>query len=124
MKFWLRFLAYLVPTFPLGYVWHLVAFHEAYARLAIYRDDPIIPLGLASMVVQGLVFSWAYPRIGSAVRFGAVAAALSWSFTTLAVGAKHPMASVPDFLALETAFTVVQFAAVAPLMALAHRRGA
>ena len=86
-----------------------------------FRVDPIVPLGLASMAAQGIVFSWAYPRVGGALRFGAVAAALSWSFTTLAVAAKHPMASVPDFLALETAFTLVQFAAVAPLMALAHR---
>jgi hypothetical protein len=126
----LAFLGYLVPTFITGFVWHLVAFHHVYERLGIYRAEPIIPLGFGSMLVQGFVFAWAYPRlfdtardawIGSALRAGLMYAALSWSFTTLAVAAKHPMASVPDYVLVETAFTAVQFILVAPLMALAWR---
>jgi hypothetical protein len=70
-SFWLAVAAYLVPTFPLGYVWHLVSFGEQYHRLEMYR--------------------------------------------------KHRMASVPDFMLLETAFTALQFAVVAPLIALAWR---
>lgn len=53
----LAWLAYLVPTFITGFVWHLVAFHDTYARLKIYRPDPIIPFGFASMLVQGLIFA-------------------------------------------------------------------
>ena len=49
---------------------------------------------------------------------------LSWSFTTLAVAAKHPMASISDFFLLETGFTVVQFLVVGPLIALAHKNDA
>lgn len=129
-RFTLTLLAYLVPTFILGYVWHLVVFHDTYLRLSIYRPDPIIPFGFGSMVLQGLVFAWAYPRlydttrtawVGSAWRAGLAYAVLSWSFTTLAVAAKHPVASVPDFMLIQTAFTVVQFVLVAPLIALAGR---
>ena len=40
---------------------------------------------------------------------------LSWSFTTLAVAAKNVMASVPNYLLIETGFTIVQWALVAPL---------
>jgi len=129
-SFWLAVLAYLLPTFPLGYVWHLVTFHEAYARLALYRADVIIPMGLGSMIIQSLFFAWAYPRLfstrradwtGSALRFFAAFAALAWSFTTLPVAAKYQMTSVRDFMMLETAFTIVQFAIVAPLIALAYR---
>jgi hypothetical protein len=128
--FALAFLAYLVPTFITGFVWHLVAFHDTYTRLDIYRPEPIIPLGFGSMLIQGLFFAWAYPRLfdtaraawpGSALRAGLLFAALSWSFTTLAVAAKHPMTSVPDYVLIETAFTVLQFLLVAPLMALAWR---
>ena len=32
------------------------------------------------------------------------------------------MISVPDFILLETAFTILQFVAVGPLIALAYRR--
>jgi hypothetical protein len=128
--FWLATLAYLVPTFPLGYFWHLTTFRSAYDRLEMYRPDVIIPFGLLSMAVQAVIFAWAYPRlfstrrehwVRSAVGFFVAFAALSWSFTTLAAGAKYRMTSVPDFMKLETAFTVLQFAIVAPLIALAYR---
>jgi len=126
----LAVLAYLVPTFMTGFVWHLVAFHDIYVRLNLYRPDPIIPFGLGSMIVQGLIFAWAYPRlfdtarsawVKSAVRAAAVFAALSWSFTTIAVAAKYPMTSIGSYVQIETLYTAVQFALVAPLMALAWR---
>jgi len=47
---------------------------------------------------------------------------LSWSFTTLAVAAKNIMNSVPTYLLLETGFTLLQFAIVGPLIALAYRK--
>lgn len=127
--FWLGVAAYVVPTFPIGYVWHLVAFASAYHHLAIYRDDIIIPFGLLSMLIQGLAFSWAYPRVfpersawlRNGVRYGLALALVSWSFTTLAVAAKNVMTSVPIYMVLETGFTLVQFAVVGPLIALAYR---
>jgi hypothetical protein len=42
-------------------------------------------------------------------------------FTTLAVAAKNIVSSVPIYLLLETGFTLLQFAIVGPLIALAHR---
>ena len=61
--FVLAVLAYLVPTFPLGYVWHLVTFADHYKRLALLREDVIIPFGLATMVIQAVAFAWAYPKL-------------------------------------------------------------
>jgi hypothetical protein len=129
-RFALTMAAYVVPTFLLGFVWHLVLFAAYYDALRIYRLDVVIPFGFGSMLLQGALFAWAYPRlverpehIGSGLRFAAAAAALSWSFTTLAVAAKHPMTSVGGFVAIETAFTVIQFLLVGPLLALASRVG-
>lgn len=129
-RFWLAVAAYLVPTFPLGYVWHLVLFQQQYHELKLYRDEVLIPLGLASMAIQSLAFAWMYPRLFStrreawrsnAVRFFALFAVLAWSFTTLPVAAKYQMTSIPMFLALETSFTLVHFLAVSPLISLAYR---
>jgi hypothetical protein len=129
-SFWLGVAAYLVPTFPIAYAWHLVVFAPAYEALGIYRPDPIIPFGFASMLIQGIVFSWAYPRLfpwrdGAILKpgltYGLALAILSWSFTTLAVAAKNIMTSVPSYLQLETGFTLLQFLIVGPLIALAHR---
>jgi hypothetical protein len=54
--------------------------------------------------------------------FAAGAGLLSWTFTTLAVAAKHPMTSVRRFVMIETAFTAIQFVVVGPLFALAARQ--
>lgn len=122
--------AYLLPTFPLGYSWHLTTFQAEYERLDLYRTEVILPLGLASMAIQALLFAWLYPRLfdtrreawlGSALRFGSLFALLAWSFTTLPVAAKYQMSSISDFLLLETGFTILQFAVVSPLIALAYR---
>lgn len=130
-SFWLGVAAYLLPSFPIAYVWHLVAFGPAYHDLAMYRDEVIVPFGLASMLIQAVAFSWIYPRVfpdreGRVLRHGLLyglgLAVLSWSFTTLAVAAKNVMTSVPTYLMLETGFTLVQFVIVGPLIAFAHRR--
>lgn len=129
-SFWFGVAAYVVPTFPVAFAWHLVLFAPNYQALQIYRPDPLIPFGLASMAIQAVIFSWAYPRMfpqgrGPVLRngllYGLAIGLLSWSFTTLAVAAKHPMTSLPDYVALETGFTVVQFLIVGPLIALARR---
>lgn len=123
-------LAYLVPTFALGYVWHLVLFQSFYESLAIYRRDVIVPFGFLSMLIQAAAFAWIYDKafagaggslLSRTLRYGALCAVLSWSFTTLAVAAKNVMASVPDYLLIETAFTVAQWTLVAPLMVLSMR---
>jgi hypothetical protein len=81
------------------------------------------------MVIQSVIFSWVYPCLfpghrSSIMRndllYGLGAGLLSWSFTTLAVAAKHPMASISDYVLLETAFTFLQFLIVGPLIALAY----
>jgi hypothetical protein len=124
-------LAYVVPSFAIGLVWHLVLFDGYYQRLEIYRPDIIVPFGLVSMLIQASVFAWffdkAYSRrpgtwLRRGLSYAAIGGMLSWSFTTLAVAAKNVMASVPDYLLIETAFTIAQWVVVGPLTALAFAR--
>lgn len=129
-SFWLAALAYLVPTFPLGYFWHLSIFADRYHQLAMFRDDVIIPFGLASMIVQALLYAWAYPRLfgdrdwrTGALRFGLVFGVLAWSLAVLPVAAKYRMTSVSGFLWLETTFTALQYVIVSPLIAWASNAG-
>ena len=130
MRFSLAVLAYVVPTFALGFIWHLVLFEDYYRALHIYRDDIIIPFGLLSMLIQGGVFAFVYAKaFGQSARsfgarellYGVLGAGLSWSFTTLAVAAKNVMVSVPSYILIETGFTLVQWIMVAPLTVLAFR---
>jgi len=123
-------LAYVVPTFLLGFVWHLVLFKDYYESLSIYRADIIIPLGFLSMFVQAVLFAWIYERMFASasasviiltLKYIVLGAVLSWSFTTLATGAKNIMSSVPRFMVIESGFTLVQWLMVAPLTVLAFR---
>jgi hypothetical protein len=128
LRYGLALLAYLVPSFVLGYVWHLSLFAQYYADLQIYRSDIIVPFGISAMLIQATIFAWVYdktfahhggPWLMRGLSFGALGAVLSWSFTTLTVAAKNLMSSVPDYLLIETAFTVVQWSIVGPLIAAA-----
>ncbi len=121
------FLAYVIPSFAIAVLWHLVLFAGIYDDLAIYRADKNIPLGLATMCLQGAVFAMAYPQLGlrgtvvsRGLKFGLFAGLLAWSYMVLAVAAKHPMASVPDYLLIESAFTALQWVVAGPLIALAY----
>lgn len=127
-RFLLGVLAYAVPTFVLAFVWHLILFKAYYEALAIYRPDVIIPFGILSMLIQATIFAWIYekifarqhgPLLQRILAYAALGAVLSWSFSTLAVGAKNIMASVPSFILIETGFTIVQWAIVGPLTAFA-----
>jgi hypothetical protein len=129
-QFWLAVAAYLLPTFPLGYFWHLTVFKRQYDELQMFRNQVIIPFGILSMLIQGGIYAWIYPRlfstaadawITSAIQFATIFALLAWSFAVLPVAAKYRMSSVSRFLQLETAFTIVQFAVVSPLIALSWR---
>lgn len=133
MRFGLAVLAYLAPTFALAFVWHLILFKQYYAALAIYRSDIIVPFGLFSMLIQAVAFAWIYQKafarrtgrlLSRGLMYAAFGGVLSWSFTTIAVAAKNLMASVPDYLLIETAFTVVQWLIVGPLTASAFAAGA
>src|SRR5262245_45444411 len=86
-SFVLAMLAYIVPTFPLGYLWHLVVFRDFYDSLQVYRDDVVIPFGLLSMLVQSVVWAYVYgrlfagePVLRGAIKFALLAAPLAWSF--------------------------------------------
>lgn len=129
-SYWLAVAAYLLPTFPLGYLWHLVVFRAAYDRLEIFRPGVLIPLGVTSMAIQALIYAWLFPCLfstasgdwmRSALDFGAVFGLLAWTLAVLPVAAKYRLASVRDFVLLETAFTISHYAVVSPLIALAWR---
>lgn len=125
-RFMLAVFAYVIPTFPLGYLWHLTIFKDYYNGLGVYRADIIIPFGIASMVIQGFVWAFIYSRlfagervIVGAAKFAALAFPLAWSFLVLVIAAKHHMTSVSGFIQIETAFTAIQYLVVSPLIALA-----
>jgi hypothetical protein len=110
-------LVYVIISMILGMAWHFVFFKELYDSLGIYnRTEPIIPLGLTSMLVQGLIMAHLYPRwyrngqpIVEGIKFGLFMGAFLFSVSTLANGAKIQVNSMSTWLAIQTEFHLVQF---------------
>ncbi len=88
----LAVLAYLVPTFALGFVWHLVLFERYYQSLQIYRSDIIIPFGFLSMLIQGGIFGWICARAFASSQIARFRTAFSARFSP---GASRRLPSRP-----------------------------
>jgi hypothetical protein len=113
-------LGYIVLTFIIAAGWHLVLFKPVYDELAIFtRKDPIIPLGVLSIVLQSMVFAHLYPRYLrgerpalEGLKFGVVMGVFLGSYAVLADGAKFHVSSLPTWLSLESVYYLVQFSIV------------
>jgi len=129
-KYLLAAVAYVVVSFALAAPWHFVLFKDLYHSFGIYnRADPIIPLGVLSMLVQGAVLALLYPRWyrgGSpaveGIKFGLLLGVFLFSVSTLANAAKINVNSLGNFMAIQAAFHFLQFTAAGAAMGLAFGR--
>ena len=114
------FLAYIVLTFIFAAGWHLVLFKDIYDALGIFtRAEPIIPLGLLSMAIQGLILPYLYSffyRGGtpwkSGLVFGLIIGALMASVAVFAEAGKNEVSSLATWLTLESVYYLLQFGVV------------
>jgi hypothetical protein len=131
VTFFGSWLAYVVVTFALGFIWHLVLFKELYAKLGIYSrlDDPIVPLGLSAMLIQGAVLAYLYPLLArpgnlllEGLRFGLIMGLFIASSAVLAEAAKQRVTSLPTWLVVETIYYAIQFALCGIAIAFVHSK--
>ena len=116
-KFLLATLLYAVVTMIHGFTWHFNFFPEVYVQLGIYnREPPIVPLGFSSMLIQGVILAYLYPRyyrggkpVTEGIKFGLIMGLFLFSVSTLANAAKINVSSMSTWLAIQTAFHVIQF---------------
>lgn len=128
-KMILTALAYIIPTMILGMVWHFNLFPKQYEELGIYnRKEPIIPLGITSMIIQGVILAYLYPffsredkSIKTAVKFSLIMGLFLFSVTTLANGAKIEVSSMQSWLIIQTGFHVIQFLIAGILIGYVNR---
>lgn len=123
---------YIAVNMLLAVTWHLVLFKDVLAEATPFaRKEPIIPLGLAAMVLHGALLMWIYPRFhrsDSPFRSGALFGGLVGLF--LAAGAiwvevgKFQFSGGATYLAVETLYEVASFTALGVLIALRYRPAA
>jgi len=121
--------AYLVITFTLAVLWHVVVFESVYIELGYFgNQDPKFSLGFLAIATQGALLSFLFPRFrgdGSVIReglkFGAVAGVFLWSAHVVAYAAKAALTSIPVFIGIETVYLVLQMVCVGVAISWAHR---
>jgi hypothetical protein len=129
-KLFLTAIAYIIPTIILGYTWHLIFFKDLYDSLGGYnRAEPIIPLGFASMIVQGLIIAYLFPfyaknnySMGAAIKFSILMGLFLFSVSTLANRAKIQVSVIQSWLLIQIAFYLLQFGVAGLLIGLVTRR--
>ena len=110
-------ISYVVLSMAIAYPWHIVWFHDAYARMgAVTRAEPIIPLGMLTMVIQGIVIAYLYPfyyrggnPVFQGVKFTFIIGLLIYSVMGLAIPAKMNIEPIGEYLAYHTVFQTIQF---------------
>ena len=116
-KFMLATLSFVVLTMLWAYPWHVVWFHDVYADLgAVTRPTPIIPLGLMSVLIQGMVIAYFYPfyyrggnPILQGIKFSLIIGLMVYTVMGFATAAKINIEPVSTFLAYHTVFQSIQF---------------
>lgn len=122
----LAFFAFVIPTLMVGFGWKYGLFRSEYEALQMHRRDISMVLAFGSLFIQAAFWAFVCARLSArgflrrSVSLFLLACPVGWSFGVCMVGAKHVMTSVPDFVVLESGFTVVMYLVVCPLMSAAY----
>ena len=124
----LAVLAFAVATFATQAASHFLVNAEHYATVAHIRKAPIFPLGIAAMLIEGMILTSVYTRmtgtgrsLGHALRFAWLVGGFLVSYTALAEAAKYTVPEVTSWIAIEVAAGFVQFTLYGLMLGWVHR---
>lgn len=131
-RYVLTVIGYIAITMGLGMGWYLFLFKDLYETLGIFnRRDPIIPLGFISMLMQGLVYAWLYPRLfrglnplTEGIRFSLLMETIIFSVSTVANAAKIHVAPMSTWMLYQTGFHLLHGLLIGLCLAFLYRRTA
>lgn len=123
-------LSYVILSMVIAYPWHMLWFHDLYIQLgAVTRPQPIIPLGMLAMVIQGLVIAYLYPfyyrgghPVLQGIKFSMIIGLLVYTVMGFATAAKMNINPVSTFLLYHTVFQLIQFIATGTALGLIYNK--
>jgi hypothetical protein len=125
-RFVLSVSAYLILVFIIAVTWHVVLFNQQYLSFGM-RKEPIFHLGILSMIIQGLISAYLFPKVAKenspiyeGLKFGLIIAFFMGSYGVLAEAGKYNVGSVSSYICYEGAFFVIQYAIVGVVIGLIH----
>ncbi len=124
-------LSYFIITMIWAMLWHLVLFHDLYVQWGAFtRVEPVMPLGIAAVIIQAVVIAYLYPfyigdkasTVLKGVKFSLVIGLMVYTAMGFATAAKFKIEPIFDFLAYHTVFQFIQFALTGAVLGWIHKR--
>ena len=127
----LTIVAYVFTTFAVQGTSHFVINADHYAAIPIMRAEPLIPLGITSMLIQGLIFGWLYPIYADGQSTLRKSIGFSWliggflaSYIVLGEVGKYAIPSISSWITVELSAAFAQYTIFGAALGLIHRSGA
>lgn len=122
-------LAFMGVSFAAQGLSHFMVNKDHFAAISYLRENPIIPMGLAAMVIQGLIMSVALRswRGGDATIANGFAIAAAFgvfliAYIALVEPAKYEVPDIFAWIRVEAFVGLVQFSAFGILLGLIHSK--
>jgi hypothetical protein len=127
----LTVLAYVVTTFGVQGASHFAINAGHYAAIPIMRAEPVIAMGLLSMLIQGVIFALLFPTfqrgsgvVWDGVRFSWALGGFLASYIVLGEAGKYAIPVIASWITVEASVAFVQYTLFGVLLGLIHRRSA
>lgn len=121
-------LFYVLVTFPIAIIWHLVLFEQTYLSFGYFQGEPNIPLGFITILIQGIILSALYPYVrftGEGVvrglKYSLAIGAFFWTSHVLAFIAKQSVSNPVMFALMETFYLLLQFGIFGVLIGFVYK---
>lgn len=114
-----------------AYPWHIVFFHDLYVEWgAFQRAQPIMPLGIVAILIQGVVIGYLYPFYKSnenrpiigGIKFNLIIGLMTYTAMGFATAAKFQIEPISQFLIYHTIFQLIQFTLTGIALGFIYRK--
>lgn len=125
------FISYIIVTFVLAYIWHLVIFGSAYAELGklSLRPEPIFQFGLLAIVIHAAIFTYFFAQflkptanLSIALKLSLGLGAVITAYAALSVPAKFEISPASQYVWLELVFGIIHYSVIGVLYYLLGKR--
>lgn len=129
-KFILSVVAYLVLSMIMVSLWHFLLFKEHYESISSVRKEPLMQLGMATMLLQGSVLAFLFPiyriqatgsNIIKGIKFGLLMGVFLGAYLALAEAGKYMVPSVSNWIMIEGSLSFIQFTLIGAALGLINK---
>jgi len=128
-KLFLGILAFVVVSFAVQFMSHFVINERHFSEIGFMRQEPIMALGIVTMLIQGAVLSYVYSILSSngssiakGLTYGLLMGVFLVSYVALVEPSKYAVPSVIQWISVEGIAGLLQFSLFGLLIGMLYSR--